>query len=60
VLTDEMEENERPHMYEYSCGVVGHVNEDDEKLNTSITEEDDQRHFLIIGGIQIFLPDNPT
>jgi hypothetical protein len=32
------------------------VNEDDEKLNTSITEEEDQRSILIIGGIQIFLP----
>jgi hypothetical protein len=31
-----MEEKERPHLYEDSCGVGGHVNEDDEKLNTSI------------------------
>jgi len=26
VLTGEMEAKERPHMYEYSCGVTGHVN----------------------------------
>jgi hypothetical protein len=51
VLTDEMGENERPHMYEESCGVVGHVNEYEEKLNTSIIVEEDQRSVLIIGGI---------
>jgi hypothetical protein len=34
------------------------VNEDDEKLNTSITKEEDQRRILIIGGIKIFLPNN--
>jgi hypothetical protein len=56
VLTGEREAKERPHSYEDSCGVVDHVNEDDEKLNTSITEEEDQRSVLIIGGIQIFLP----
>jgi hypothetical protein len=32
------------------------VNEDDEKLKTSITKEKDQRSILVIGGIQIFLP----
>jgi hypothetical protein len=37
VLADEMEAKERPHLYEDSCGVVGHVNEYHEKLNTSIT-----------------------
>jgi hypothetical protein len=56
VLTGEREAKERPHSYEDSCGVADHVNEDDEKLNTSITEEEDQRSVLIIGGIQIFLP----
>jgi hypothetical protein len=35
------------------------VNEDDEKLNNSITEEADQRSVLIIGGIRIFLPNSP-
>jgi hypothetical protein len=44
---------------EYSCGFVDHVNEDDEKLNTSFTREEDQRSILIIGGIWIFLPDSP-
>jgi hypothetical protein len=38
-----------------SCGFVDHVNGDDEKLNTSITKEEDQRSILIIGGIKIFL-----
>jgi hypothetical protein len=41
---------------EDSCGFSYHVNEDDEKLNTSITKEEDQRSILIIGGIKIFLP----
>jgi hypothetical protein len=31
------------------------VNEDDEKLNTSITKEEDHRSILVIGGIKIFL-----
>jgi hypothetical protein len=39
-----------------SCGFVDHVNEDNEKLNTSITKEKDQRSILITGGIKIFLP----
>jgi hypothetical protein len=56
VLTDGKEVEERPHPYEYSCGIASHVNEDDEKLNTSVTEEEDQRSVLIIGGIKIFLP----
>jgi hypothetical protein len=43
---------------EDSCGFVNHVNEDDEKLNTSITKEEDQRSVLIIGGIKSFLPSN--
>jgi hypothetical protein len=41
-----------------SCGFADHVNEDDEKLNTSITKEEDQRSILIIGGIKIFLPNS--
>jgi hypothetical protein len=56
MLTGDKEVEERHHLYEYSCGVAGHVNEADEKLNTSITEEEDQRNVLIVGGIQIFLP----
>jgi hypothetical protein len=36
VLTREEEEaGEKPHQLEYSCDVAYHVNEDDEKLNTS-------------------------
>ena len=42
-----------------SCGFANHVNEDDEKLNTPITTEEDQRCVLIVGGIQIFLPNSP-
>jgi hypothetical protein len=41
VLTGEREARDRPHLYEDSCGFVGHVNEDDENLNTSIIEEED-------------------
>jgi hypothetical protein len=39
--------------------VVDHMNEDDEKLNTSTLKEEDQRCILIIGGISIFLPRIP-
>jgi hypothetical protein len=45
---------------EDSCGFLDHVNEDDEKLNTPIATEEDQRCIMIIGGIQIFLPNNPA
>jgi hypothetical protein len=44
---------------EDSCGFSDHVNEDDENLNIPITAEEDQRCVLIIGGIQIFLPNSP-
>jgi hypothetical protein len=57
VLTDG-EEEERPHPYEDSCRTASHVNEDDDKLKTSITEEKDQRSILVIGGVEIFLPSN--
>jgi hypothetical protein len=43
---------------EDSCGFADHVNEDNEKLNTSITKEKDQRSILITGGIKIFLPNS--
>jgi hypothetical protein len=56
MLTDGEEAEERSHPYEDSCGTVSHVNEDDEKLNTSTTEEKDQRSILVIGGVEIFLP----
>jgi hypothetical protein len=56
VLTYGKEVEERPHPDEYSCGIESHVNEDDEDLNTSITEEEDHRSVLVIGGIEIFLP----
>jgi hypothetical protein len=45
---------------EDSCGFVDHVNEYDEKLNTLTIQEEDQRSIMIIGGIQIFLPDSPV
>jgi hypothetical protein len=41
---------------EDSCGFFGHVNEDDEKLNTSTIKEEDQRCIMIIAGIKLFLP----
>jgi hypothetical protein len=44
---------------EHSCGFADQVNEDYEKLNTPIAVEDDQRCVLIVGGIQIFLPNSP-
>jgi hypothetical protein len=53
---DEEEEGERPHSDGDSCKTVSHVNEDDEKFQTSITEKEDQRIVLIIGGVEIFLP----
>ena len=54
-LTDGKEVEERSHPYKDSCGISIHVNEDDKKLNTSITEEEDHRSVLVIGGIEIFL-----
>jgi hypothetical protein len=47
---------ERHHPYEDSCGTTSRVNEYDENLNTYTTKEEDHRNFLIIGGIDIFLP----
>jgi hypothetical protein len=44
---------------EHSCGFADHVNEDDEKLNTPIAAEEDKRCVLIVGGIQILLPNSP-
>jgi hypothetical protein len=43
---------------EDSCGFADHVNEDDEKLNTSTIQKEDQRSILIIRGIKEFLPNN--
>jgi hypothetical protein len=45
---------------EHSCGFADQVNEENEKLNTPIAEEEDQRCVLIVGRIQIFLPNSPT
>jgi hypothetical protein len=57
VLTGEEEEvRDIPHKNKSSCGVADHMNEYDEKLNTSTIQEGDQRSILIIGGIRIFLP----
>ena len=41
VLTDEEEVEERPHSGENSRRIVDHVNEDNEKLETSTVEEKD-------------------
>jgi hypothetical protein len=61
-LTDSIESSYQQGvlMDEDSCGFADHVNEDDEKLNTLTIQEEDQRSILIIGGIQIFLPDSPV
>jgi len=56
VLTDEEEAKERPRSGEDSCGTASRVNEDDDKLETFITAEKDQRTIMIIGGLEIFLP----
>jgi hypothetical protein len=45
---------------EHSCGFLDQVNEDDEKLNNPIAVKEDQRCVLIVGGIQIFLPNSAT
>jgi hypothetical protein len=60
MLTGDKEAEEIPHLYEESCGFVDHMNEDDEKLNTSTIKEEDQRCILIIGRIKIFLPSSQT
>jgi hypothetical protein len=51
VLTDGEEAEERPHPYEDTCETTNHVNEDDEKLKTSVTKEKEHRSVLVIGGI---------
>jgi hypothetical protein len=56
VMKNEEEARERPRSDEYSHRIMSRVNEDDEKLKTSVTEEEDQRNVLIIGGVNIFLP----
>jgi hypothetical protein len=43
-----------------SCGFADHVNEDDDKLKTCTTQEEDRRNLLMVGGIQIFLPGSPV
>jgi hypothetical protein len=42
--------------WKFARRTVSCVNEDDEKLQTSITEKEDQMAILIIGGVEIFLP----
>jgi hypothetical protein len=43
---------------EDSYGVTKHVNEDENNLDTLTIQEVDQIIILIIGGIQVFLPNN--
>jgi hypothetical protein len=43
---------------EDSCGFVDHMNEDDEKLETSTIKEEYKKSILIIGGIKEFLPNS--
>jgi len=56
VLTDGEEAKERPHPYEDACRTMSHMNEVDEKLETSVTKEKGQKSILAIGGVEIFLP----
>jgi hypothetical protein len=56
VLTDGEEAEEIPRSDGDSPGTVNRVNEDDENLNNSTTEEKDHRNILVIGGVKIFLP----
>jgi hypothetical protein len=44
---------------EGSCGFENHVNEEDDKLKTCTIQKEDQKNILMIGGIQVFLPDSP-
>jgi hypothetical protein len=55
-LTDEEEVGERPHSDGDLHKIVSCVNEDDEKSQTSVTEKENQKTLLIIGGVEIFLP----
>jgi hypothetical protein len=55
-LTYEEEVEEGPHSDGDSCRIVSRMNEDDEKLQTFVIEEKDQRSVLIVGGVEIFLP----
>jgi hypothetical protein len=56
MLADEEESKGRPHSDGDSCGAASHVNEYDEKLQTSTIEEKDRGSILIIVGVEIFLP----
>jgi hypothetical protein len=47
----EEEVGEKPHEHKSSCGVVDHMNKDDEKLNNSTLKEEDQKYIMVIGGI---------
>jgi hypothetical protein len=61
VLTGEEEEaGEKPHQHEDSCGVADHVNEYDEKLNTSTLKEEDQRCITDHWGNQYIPSKNPN
>jgi hypothetical protein len=55
-LADEEEDEEKPHSDGDSRRTVSRVNEDDEKLQTSVIEEKNQRNVLIIVGTEKFLP----
>jgi hypothetical protein len=55
-LTDKEEVGEKPHSNGYSRRTMSHMNEDDEKLQTSVIEKEDRKIVLIIGGVEIFLP----
>jgi hypothetical protein len=54
-LTYEEEVGERPHSDGDSHRNASHMNEDDENLQNFVIEEEDQRSFMIVGGVEIFI-----
>jgi hypothetical protein len=52
----DQEEKEKPHSDEDSRTTMNCMNEDDEKLQTSVIEKECWRFILIIRGVDIFMP----
>jgi hypothetical protein len=52
----DQEAKEKPHSDEDSCRTMNYMNEDDQKLQTSVIEKEDWRVILIIRGVEIFMP----
>jgi hypothetical protein len=52
----DQEAKEKPHSDEDSRRTMNYMNEDDQKLQTSVIEKEDWRVILIIRGVEIFMP----